>query len=143
MLHELDVLEARSIADLARDARRTRDRLLEEIPDAALGEPMPARGQHDPEREIVLDDVLAATPEFVALRDAIDALPGEIKQKLLVLTQIGRGDRGILDWATAMAEASALSDDDIVASLLADPDLHDLLGKGLYALGATPPAAPA
>ena len=32
MLHEPDVLEARQIADLAADARRVRDRLLEKVP---------------------------------------------------------------------------------------------------------------
>ena len=41
MLHELDVLEAKQIADLASDARKVRDRLLEEVPDEKLGEPCP------------------------------------------------------------------------------------------------------
>ena len=47
MLHEPDVLEARQIADLAADARRVRDRLLEKVPDGKLGEPMSARGEHN------------------------------------------------------------------------------------------------
>lgn len=137
MLHELDILEARNIADLALDARKVRDRLLEEIPAADLGEPIPARGQHNAASEIVLDDVLATAPEFVTLRDAIVALPREIKQKILIASQIGRGDLAILNWDSAMETTSALSDDDIVADLLAESDLHDVLRKGLYAMGAT------
>ena len=41
MLHALEVLEARRIADMARDARKVRDRLLEKVADADLGEPQP------------------------------------------------------------------------------------------------------
>jgi hypothetical protein len=35
---------------------------------------------------------------------------------LWVATQIGRGDVAILDWDSAMAAASVLSDDEIVAN---------------------------
>ena len=34
-----------------------------------------------------------------------------------------------------LGAASLLTDEDIVASLLGEPDLRDFLGKGLYALG--------
>jgi hypothetical protein len=136
MLHELDVLETRTIADLASDARNVRNRLLEKIADADLGEPIPARGQHNPGGGIALDEALAAEPEYVALRDALVALPRDIKEKILVVTQIGRGDLAILDWSFAREAASALPDDDIVATLLDEPDLHDLLHKGLYVVGA-------
>lgn len=139
MLHELDILEAQNIADLALDARKVRDRLLEEIPDADLGEPVPSRGQHNAGSEIVLDDVLATAAEFVVLRDAIDALPGEIKRKILIVSRVGRGELTILDWDAALEAASALSDDDIVVELLAESDLHDVLRKGLYAMGAAAP----
>lgn len=141
MLHELDVLETRNIADLAADARNVRNRLLEKIADRDLGEPSPARGEHNPGSGIVLDDALNAEPEYVALREALVALPREIREKILVVAQIGRGNGAILNWNSAREAASALSDDDIVATLLGEPDLHDLLHKGLYELGAvTPPA---
>ncbi len=136
MLHELEALEAGHIADLALDARKVRDRLLEKVADADLGEPPPARGEHNPSGSVVLNGVLAAEPEFVALREAIAALTRDIREKLWVATQIGRGDLAILDWDEAIGAASALTDDDIVANLLEEPDLHNYLRKGLYALGA-------
>ena len=135
MLHELDVLEARRIADLAWDARKVRDRLLEKVPDEELGEPLPARGEHNPSGALALNGVLAAEPEFVALREAITALPRDIREKLWVVAQVGRGDIAILGWDEALAATSALSDDDIVAGMIAEPDLHEQLRKGLYELG--------
>jgi hypothetical protein len=95
MLQELDVLEARQIADLAADARKVRDRLLEKVPDEELGEPVPARGEHNPAGTLALNGVLAAEPEFVALREAIAALPRDIREKLWVVAQVGRGDVAI------------------------------------------------
>src|SRR5208282_4623892 len=92
MLHELEVLEAQHIADLALDARNVRDRLLEKVPDTDLGEPIAARGEHNPGGGVLLTGVLASEPEFVALRQAIAALPRDIREKLWVVAQIGRGD---------------------------------------------------
>lgn len=136
MLHELDVLEARQIADLAADARKVRDRLLEKVPDAELGEPGPARGEHNPAGTLALNGVLAMQPEFVALREAITALPRDIREKLWVVAQVGRAEVAILGWDEALAQALALSDGDLVSSMVAEPDLHDHLRKGLYELGA-------
>lgn len=136
MLHELEALEARHIADLALDARKVRDRLLEKVPDAQLGEPVPARGEHNLSGSIALNGFLAAEPEFVALREAVTALPRDIREKLWVVVQVGRGDVAILGWDEALAGASALTDDDIVATMVGEPDLHEYLRKGLYELGA-------
>ena len=80
MLYELDVLEARRIADLALDGRKVRDRLLEKVPDAQLGEPEPARGEHNPSGNIALNGVLAAELEYVARRKAVAALPRGIRR---------------------------------------------------------------
>jgi hypothetical protein len=136
MLHELEVLEARRIADLAEDVRKISDRLLEKVPDADLGELEPARGPHSPASTIALDGVLAGEPEFVALREAVASLPRDIRDKLWILTQIGRGDVAVQEWAQAKDTASLLSGDDVLANLLGEPDLHDYLRKGLYMLGA-------
>ncbi len=137
MLHELEVLETRRIADLALDARKVRDRLLEKVPDTQLGEPMPARGGHNPAGSLALNGVLASEAEFVALREAMIALPRDILEKLWVVARVGRGDVAILGWEDALAEAAVLSDDDIVAGMVGEPDLHEHLRKGLYELGAT------
>lgn len=135
MLHEIEALEVRQIADLALDARKVRDRLLEKVPNAQLGEPVPARGEHNPSGSITLNGVLATEPEFVALREAIAALPRDIREKLWVVAQVGRGDVAMRGWDEALAGASALSNDDLVAGMVAEPDLHEHLRKGLYELG--------
>jgi hypothetical protein len=135
MLHELEVLEARRIAHLAEDARGIRDLLLEKVPDADLGELEPARGPHIPVGTIALNGLLAGKPEFVALREALASLPRDIREKLWVVTQIGRGDVAVLHWEKAKDTASLLTEDDILVNMLGEPDLHDYLRKGLYMLG--------
>lgn len=139
VLYELDVLEARRIADLAADARQVRDALLEEVPDAKLGEPKPARGEHNPASSLVLNGVLAGKPEFVALRQAIVELPSDVREKLWAVMQIGRGNAAIVDWDSVLATGSALSDDDIADRMVSEPDLESCLHKGLYQLGVARP----
>ncbi len=136
MLHELDVLEIRHVAELAVDLRVLRDRLLEKVPETGLGEPEPERGPHNPAGALAMDPVLSATPPFVALREAIAALPREIREKLWTVAETGGGRYAVPDVATACTEAAGLSDEAIAARLLDDPDLHDVLHKGLYQFGA-------
>lgn len=138
-LYELDILEAQRIADLATDAQNTRDLLLEEVPDAALGEPVPVRGAHNPAGEVVLNGLLASKPAFVALRAAITEMPRDIREKLWVLVQVGSGDAAAPEWDTVLAAAAEVNDNDIIETLVADADLHHHLRKGLYELGATAP----
>ena len=97
MLHEVEVLEARRIAGLAENAGRVRARLLEKVPEADLGEPTPARGVHNPSHTIVLSVVLSGKPELIALREAIESLPRDIRETLWAATQVGRGEVLILD----------------------------------------------
>ncbi len=137
MLYELDILEARRIAELALEAREVRDRLLEKVKDDDLGEPVPVRGEHNPSRNVVLDSALDNNPAFVTLREAIAGLPRDIRDKLWVVTQIGGGQRAILDWDGTVLEAAALPDHDLLAFMLGEPDLHDSLQKGLYMLGVS------
>lgn len=144
MLYELEILEARRIADLATDLRKARDRLLQSVPEADLGEPTPARGVHNAAATLALNGVLATTPEFVALRDALAALPRDLQEKLWVTTQLGHGDLAINDWEQGLRDAADLADDALASRLLTEPDLHDCLRKGLYELGmaALPGDAP-
>jgi hypothetical protein len=137
MLYELEVLEIRRIADLALDARKVRDRLLEKVPASDLGEPVPARGEHNPGGSVALTEILAAQPEMLALQQAIVALPQDIRQKLWTVSRLGRGDVTRRDWEKASASAALMSDDDMTADLVAEPDLHDHLHKGLYLMDAT------
>jgi hypothetical protein len=137
MLHELEVLEAGRIADLALDVRRVRDRLLEQVPDADLGEPEPTRGEHNPSSNLGLTPALQTQPEFRALQQAIAALPRAIREKLWAVARTGRGDATAREWDDSLSAATILSDDDIAADLTEEPDLHEFLRKGLYELRAT------
>ncbi len=142
MLHELDKLEVRRIAELAAALRARRDRLLETTREADFGEPGPQRGPRNPLGGMPFDAVLGTTPEFAALRDAITALPREIRETLWGVAETGRGRFATLDWNQAVAEAAAMTDGAIAARLLENPDLHDVLRKGLYELSAaSPPGA--
>jgi len=136
MLYELDVLEVRRIADLALALRKVRDQLLEKVPEKELGEPPPARGEHNPSAEVPVEEQLQFRPEFLALREAIAELPREIRQKLWAVKEIGRGGFTAPQFAQALAAAEAMSDAEILADLLGEPDLHDYCKKGLYELGA-------
>ncbi|HVY14116.1 MAG TPA: DUF3775 domain-containing protein [Rhodopila sp.] len=137
MLYEIEVLEIRDIADLALSARKCQNRLLERAPDIELGEPSPARGEHNPNASLALTDIPGTRQEFVELQQAIERLPPEILQKVWAVARVGRGDITIREWNDTLASAALLKDDDIVMDLMADPDLHEHLRKGLYALGAT------
>lgn len=136
MLYELDVLEARQIADLALDARKVRDQLLVKVSEDDLRERAPARDEPRNDNTI-LNGLLETAPAFIALRQAIAALPRDIREKLWVVARTGRGDATIRDWEEALGSASRLRDDDIIADLIQEPDLHHHLRKGLYELHAT------
>lgn len=133
MLYELDVLEARRIADLAGELSKVRDRLLEKVPENSLGEPQPARGEHNPVTALDLDPVLAGTAAFAAVRDALAELPGDMRNRLWAVAQLGGARIRIAD--VALAEAGRMTEVAVIASLLGEPDLQQLLRKGLYQLG--------
>jgi hypothetical protein len=137
MLHEIEILEARRIADLAEKVSKVRDRLLEKVPEAELGEPQPARGEHNPASSIALEDVLAGDPAFVSFRGGVSELTRELREKLLVVAQIGRGDIGAAGWDHALGQLSNLSDDEIMTRFTGEPDLAQYLRKGLYELGGS------
>jgi len=132
MLYDLDVLEARRIAELAAEADIVRGRLLQEVRAADLGEPKPARGVHDPVATVVLEDLLAAAPEFRRLRDAVTELPADIRRKLWTLIAIGRGDYAAKDWQRVMTQTETRSNGEVIEELVTEPYLHHCLTKGLY-----------
>ena len=81
MLHEIEILEARRIAELAAAAREVRDRLIEKISEEQLGEPSPARGEHNPLANVGLEG-LAPSRASDQLREAVVALPDVILRRL-------------------------------------------------------------
>jgi len=92
MLYEIEILEARRIAELAAAAREARDRCLAPVPEAELGEPPPARGEHHAAGSLGFAGVPEDEPAHLALREAIEALPSDIRRKLWAVMRTGCGD---------------------------------------------------
>ncbi len=136
LLYEIEILEARRIAVLAAAAREARDRILTPVREAALGEAQPARGEHHAAGSLSFAALPADEPAYVALREAIADLLPDIRKKLWVLVQIGRGDYARGDFEGAMAASERLSDEAVASDLAEEVDLHDKLMRGLYEIGA-------
>jgi hypothetical protein len=92
MLNVPEILEARHIAGLAEAARAARDRALEKVRETELGEPPPARGEHNPAGSLGLEALPPDDPARLALRDAIAELAPETRMKLWALMMVGRGE---------------------------------------------------
>jgi hypothetical protein len=140
MLHEIEALEARQIAELAAGAQVWRARLLEKVRSDSLGEPKPMRGERDPVRTIALNGLFANTPEIRRLHEAITALPDEIRRKLWALMTIGRGDHAAGELEGAVTAIATKSESDIIEDLMREPYLHDCLTKALYEVARANPA---
>jgi hypothetical protein len=97
MLYEIEILEARRIAELAAAAREARDRCLAPVPEAELGEPPPARGEHHAAGSLGFAGVPEDEPAHLALREAIEALPSDIRRKLWTVMRT-RGMTGTSQW---------------------------------------------
>jgi hypothetical protein len=132
MLEKISVPEVKHIAELANAVRTLRDHLLDKIRDEALAEPKPARGQHNPTAMLGLDPLEPHHPATQALREAIEALPGDARRELRALMSIGQGDYAAKDFARAVADTSAMPDDVIIGALMEQADLHGYLMKALY-----------
>jgi hypothetical protein len=135
MLETITVEDAKYVAELAMVARQARDRILDKIRDEDLGEPKPARGEHNPARALGLDPLPQDHPARLALRDAITTLPWAARSELGALLSIGQGNYAARDWEKALAAASAVEDEVMIGILLDEVDLHEYLMKGLYELG--------
>jgi hypothetical protein len=143
MMHEIEILEARRIAELAAIARDARDQALAPLREAELGEPQPARGQHHPSGALSFGALPEEAPARQALRQAIEELPDDMRRKIWVAMRIGCGDYARGDWDEALTAAGNLFDAIIVSDLTEDVDLHDKLMKGLYEIGGGELSTPA
>lgn len=133
MLAKISVAEVKHIAELANAVRTARDEALR-IKGEALGEPPPARGEHDPTVALGLEPLPADHPGVVALREAITALPNKALCELRVLFWMGRGEYAAGDWDKALAAAATQTRDVAIGILMDEIDLHHFLMKGLYEL---------
>ena len=131
MLKTLNPTQAQFIALLAK-VRMQRDALLGHVPEDDLVELKPARGEHNPTAALGFASIPSEPSQITALQDAIGWLPPQARSELYALRRVGQDDVAVHDWDHAIAEASSLEDEPMIASIMEDPDLHDHLMKGLY-----------
>ena len=136
MLQKLSADQARQIAALAKTARAARDVVLDNVPEEDLGEPQPARGEHNPAGALGFDALPSDDPALIELRAAVCALMPAARSELFVLMRMGQGDLAICDWDRGLSEAALLGEEVVLAALTEDPDLHEHLSKALYELGS-------
>ena len=141
MLHEIEILEVRRIAELAAAARDVRDQALTPVRETQLGEPPPARGEHHPVGELGFAGVPGYEQAPRVLREAIVVLPSDIRRKLWAVMRIGCGDYARDDWDRAITAGDNTPDETVVNDLADEIDLHDKLMKGLYEIGAAEPSS--
>jgi hypothetical protein len=134
MLTKITVAEVKHVAEMAKAAREARDQILDKIRDQDLGEPTPAKGEHNPAGLLGLDPLPLDHPVRAALRDSVTALTASARRELRALLSIGRGDYAAKDWEQAVADATTIRDDVTIAMLLEEADLHQYLMKALYEL---------
>jgi len=131
MLERIAAEQIKHIAGLAKAARDARDHMLDKVTDEELGQPVPAKGEHNPAAALGLEPLPPTHPARMALKEAIDGLPQEAKRELLALMWIGRDDYGVADWDQALASATTAFE--VTAETLMDEaDLDKFLLKGLY-----------
>lgn len=131
MLEKIGAEEVKHIAWLAKAAREARDVMLEKVLGEAMGEPSPAKGEHNPAAALGLDPLPQDHPARIALKEAIDGLPSEGRRELLALMWIGRNDYGAADWERAIADATTAFEIN-AEILMEEADLSAFLLKGLY-----------
>lgn len=132
MLKALNVDQARFVAILAKAARTQRDELLGNVAEEDLGEPNPARGEHNPTAALGFQPLAAEDAQTAALREAIGTLSAAARFELYALMRIGQGHLAKRRWHRGLTEAETLGDETVTAAIIEDADLHDHIAKGLY-----------
>jgi Protein of unknown function (DUF3775) len=134
MLKDLNVDRARFVALLAKAARAQRDAMLGHGPDKNLDGTNASRSDRNPTAALGYDPLPAEDRQLLALREALDALTPAERSELYVL-RIGQGHLAANKWHRGLEEAQSLGDATVTSSLIADPDVHDHVSKGLYQAG--------
>jgi len=132
MFKELNSDQAHFIAILARAARAQRDALLGKAVGEDLGQPVVARGEHNPTAALGFEPLTADTAQVAALAEAIAGLSETARRELYALMRIGQGQLAAKWWHRGVSDAELLGDETVTAALMEDADLHDHIAKGLY-----------
>jgi hypothetical protein len=132
MLQAMTKEEAHRIAALAEAAREARDAFLGNVPVEDLGEPQPARGEHNLTVGLGFAPLPPDAPTLRALQEAIGAFTPNARAELFTLARIGQTDLAADDWDRVLADTLSLGDDATATALMEDPDLHEHIVKGLY-----------
>jgi hypothetical protein len=138
MLKHLSVEKARFISFVANIARMQRDAMLGNVAERDLGGLTPARGEHNP----MVDLGVEPLPDDIArpsakLREAVNSLSELARRELYTLMRIGQGHLAAKKWRQGLSDAELLGDSAVAAAVVDDPDLHDHISKGLYAIKLT------
>ena len=134
MIEKISLEQVRQISEIAKAAHKVRDLILEKIAEEDLGEPKPAKGEHDAAAAMGFESLPPDHPALSALVQAIRTLEPEARQELCALMWIGRGDHAPKDWVNAVAQAATMADEAIAGLLAEEPDLSGLVMKALYEL---------
>jgi hypothetical protein len=136
MLEMLASVQARALAEKARAARESLDRMLAGVRETQLAEPRPLRGEHDPLADLGFDALPEDDPHRRALFEALSAMPLRALRELWALVLIGRGDYALKDWPQALSDAMQLPVID-PGLFMEQVDLHEYLMKAVYELERT------
>ena len=132
MLQELTVEGARRIAALAKTARRARDAMLDNVPEEDLGEPRPARGEHNPTGALCIRSLAPWRSGDRSIAPGSECAWTHGTLRAIRLDGMGQGDLAAGDWDRGLSEAERLGDETVAAEIIEDPDLHDHITKSLY-----------
>jgi hypothetical protein len=92
--------------------------------------PDPASDEPDDRAVEVLADY-AGDPSYSQVEGAVAALNDDARVELLALMWLGRGDFGIEEWSSALAQARDYETSSVTAYLMGHPLLADYLEEGL------------
>jgi hypothetical protein len=123
----LDDLTTDQVCFIVVEAREFHAKEGVALPDPASDEP------DDRAVEILAD--YADDPSYSQIEGAVTALNVDARAELLALMWLGRGDFGIEEWSSALAQARDYETPIVTAYLMGHPMLADYLEEGLAAHG--------
>jgi len=135
MLSKLSLEDVQKVRDLSQGALAARDRLVNKVYQPDLGDQPDERGSQQPTDLDNLDILDAVdSPEYRALKSAIEDLSPEARDELKALMLVGRGDHAAADWEQALATGRVVPQAGDVDYLAEKASLSQFLSKGLYEL---------